>query len=157
MGRKRSKYVGLYGNVAIQKGECPECLTTAFILEGRYACCGRRYGGDTPDRYKREVSAWDRRKKPKKEDQDKVLSIQDNRCIYCGVEFGKHVIRNGRAICLKINWDHFVPYSYSQNNYSHNFVAACHICNSLKSNLCFKTLDEAQIYIQDKRTQKGII
>jgi 5-methylcytosine-specific restriction endonuclease McrA len=59
---------------------------------------------------------------------------------------------------LKVNWDHVVPFSYSQNNYAYNFVAACQICNGIKGSQMFKTLEEARIHIRairDVRVEDG--
>jgi len=39
-----------------------------------------------------------------------------------------------------------VPFSYSQNNYRYNFVAACQICNGLKGSSMFATVEEARAY-----------
>jgi len=60
------------------------------------------------------------------------------------------------VVSLRINFDHVVPFAYSQNNYRHNFVAACHICNSIKSSMMFNTLDEARAYIVATWVVKGI-
>jgi hypothetical protein len=63
--------------------------------------------------------------------------------------------RNGKPIIIKTNWDHQLPYAFSQNNATSNFVAACHVCNGIKSDRLFKTIEEAQVYLASKRKQKG--
>jgi len=35
-----------------------------------------------------------------------------------------------------------------RDNYPYNFVAACQICNGIKSNLMFVSVDAARVYIQ---------
>ncbi|TLZ87260.1 MAG: hypothetical protein E6K00_05760 [Methanobacteriota archaeon] len=70
--------------------------------------------------------------------------------------FNSAVERKGRLIYLKVNWDHFVPFAYSQNNYAYNFVAACQICNGIKGSSTFRTLEEARVYVMAIRTLKGI-
>jgi len=71
------------------------------------------------------------------------------------MRFGERRKRNGKSFTITINWDHRLPYSFSRNNYSRNFVAACQVCNGIKSDKIFQELDEAQIYIQGERKSKG--
>lgn len=40
-------------------------------------------------------------------------------------------------------------------NSTPNFVAACHVCNGIKSDKLFQTLDEARVFIQLAREAKG--
>ena len=63
--------------------------------------------------------------------------------------------RQEKALTIKVNWDHQLPYAFSQNNATSNFVAACHVCNGIKSDRLFKTVEEAQLYLAQKRKQKG--
>ena len=149
-------YVGLYGNIAIQKAYCHDCQCAAFIIDGRHACCGEVFDGN-PTKYKRECSPEPRKRKPSPKECAEVIDLQENRCIYCDMQFGGYALRDGRAIRLKVVFDHFVPYSYTQNNYLYNFVASCHICNGIKNDKCFHSLDEAKIYINGRRSAKGII
>jgi len=100
--------------------------------------------------------AQDRRKAPTAAERQMILELQGNRCLYCEMLFGAAVERKGRLIFLKVNWDHFVPFAYTQNNYAYNFVAACQICNGIKSSMTFKTVEEAKVYIAATRLLKGI-
>lgn len=98
-----------------------------------------------------------KRKIPSKATQNKILALQKNCCIYCNEKFKiTKYIRNGKIKVLKLVWDHFIPFAYSANNYPHNFVAACNVCNSLKSSKMFETLDDAKQYILEKREKKDI-
>lgn len=58
-------------------------------------------------------------------------------------------------VVLQVNWDHKVPFAYSQNNGNQNFVAACQICNRLKSRIMFNSLEEARVYLYYKQIEKG--
>jgi hypothetical protein len=149
-------YVGLYGNVAIQKAYCKDCGCSAFIIDGRHACCGEVFDGEAK-RYKRECTPEPKRRKPSPKECAEVIDLQEGRCIYCEMQFGGYALREGRAIKLKVVFDHFVPYSFTQNNYAYNFVASCHICNGIKSDKCFPDLEEARAYICNRRSVKGII
>ncbi len=56
-----------------------------------------------------------------------------------------------------MNFDHLVPYSYSQNNYPYDFVAACRLCNRIKCNLMFIPIEEARTFIRGKLAGKGTL
>ena len=56
---------------------------------------------------------------------------------------------------LRVEWDHYIPYSYSQDNRVSNFVAACQICNRIKSSLMLPSAEEYRVHIQNKRVEKG--
>lgn len=58
-------------------------------------------------------------------------------------------------IGLKLQWDHVDPWVYSLNNKDQNFVAACQICNGIKSSMIFNSVEEARVYIQGARKTKG--
>lgn len=88
------------------------------------------------------------RRTPTPTERKEILELQQDRCLYCDRLFGTAVIRKEKLVFLRTNFDHFVPFSYSQNNYAYNFVAACQICNGIKSNLMFKTLEEARVYVR---------
>lgn len=151
---KRS-YVAIYGNTAIPRAWCPECKDYSWVISGKIACCDRPME-KTPDRYKRESEPEQHRKLPPKRLRDAQLEAQGHRCLYCERVFGSHVWRKGKRIRLKINWDHLVPYSLTQDNSANNFVAACHICNLLKSDHCFQTVDQARVHILMQWEKKGI-
>jgi hypothetical protein len=76
-------------------------------------------------------------------------------CFYCDRRFGATVFRAGKPIALRINWDHVNPYAYSLNNHDQNFVAACHVCNGIKSSLIFRSTDEAKTHIAGRWQDKG--
>ena len=56
---------------------------------------------------------------------------------------------------LKVHWDHKIPYSYAQDNRDINFVASCSVCNLMKHDRMFETLDEAREYLQTRWETKG--
>jgi 5-methylcytosine-specific restriction endonuclease McrA len=150
----RKPYIGVYGNTKILKGFCTDCEAYAFVIDGALQCCDSPFT-DTPTHYKREIEAVDKRKRPSLAYQEARLIAQDYRCFYCERAFHSVVLRYSRPIPLKIHWDHFVPYAYSRDNSAVNFVAACHVCNAIKSDICFETLAEARIFIESRRQAKG--
>jgi 5-methylcytosine-specific restriction endonuclease McrA len=147
-------YLGIYGNVILPKAYCDNCERTALVRDGRLQCCDKEID-EIPEYYKREIEPEQKRHLPPKKDRDKQLEEQDYRCFYCLRRFDSTVFRKTRAVKLKYVWDHMLPYAFSQNNSATNFVAACQVCNGLKSDMCFKTLDDARLFLNTRWIEKG--
>ena len=141
------EHFALYGNVALQRQYCKSCRGFSFVLDSKLLCCNSPT--DFESRCTKRMSeAEDVRRHPNAEEKRGILEFQGDRCVYCERLFGSAVIKEGRLLFLKVTWDHLVPYSFSQNNYAYNFVAACQICNGIKSDLMFATLEEARVYVR---------
>jgi hypothetical protein len=100
------------------------------------------------------------RSRPNVATQRQILAKQNDRCMYCDLPFGTEILRQGRRgrlVTLRINWDHFVPYSWCATNPNDNWVAACHVCNGLKGPRRFETVGEARRYITNKALDKGYV
>ena len=89
-------------------------------------------------------------------ERKRILDLQGNKCLYCNREFGSMYMRNGKILSTRLHFDHLIPYSYSQNN-TNNFVAVCNICNGIKSNKMFDTVEEVFHYVEYNRKKKGIV
>ena len=111
---------------------------------------------DKPDKYKRMSSAAGIRKKPTARQQRELLEKQENKCFYCGRELGSMYERDGKIKYLRTHFDHRLPFSYLQGNPEEIFVAACHICNSIKSNKMFHSREEVVDYVTWRAKKKGI-
>ena len=153
---RKSPYIALYGNTKIEKAWCTDCDGYSFVVDDKLVCCGQRASG-LPSKYKRESEPEFTRRLPPVAVRRAKLEEQNYRCFYCERRFDSLVYRKGKPVRLKQVWDHQVPHSYSQNNQASNFVAACHICNGIKSSFLFQTLEEAQVYITEKWAEKGIM
>jgi len=138
-----------YGNVALIKKFCPQCRAISIVIDGKCSDCGM--GLNLAEvkrcRLKRESLTESIRHKPPAHIQKEILSHQNNQCIYCGLR-----LDTGR----EINWDHFIPFVFGETS-DRNWVASCRECNSFKSSYLFNSVDEAQIYIQNKRLERGLI
>lgn len=145
--------IAIYGNVPLQRAYCSECDSYAIVKNGILQCCGNPCD-ITPLKYERMSNPDAVRKAPSKSAQDKILQDQEDCCFYCGVRFGSVRHRDGKPFLIRIHWDHKLPYAYSQNNSNGNFVASCHVCNQMKSDKIFQTVDEAQIYLKNKRNSR---
>lgn len=156
----KSRYMGthaaIYGNVAICRQWCTACDGWALIIDGEFSCCDKPTV-ETPTRYRRESEPVQRRSRPPRRQAKAQLDEQGDRCFYCDLQFGAFVSRDGKDVRLTVCWDHFVPWAYNQDNRMRNFVAACQICNGIKSSRCFGTVDEAKEYIASRRAAKGYL
>jgi 5-methylcytosine-specific restriction endonuclease McrA len=132
-----------------------DCQDYSFVIDGQLACCGTPVAV-LPEKYKRESEPEQHRKTPPLKERQRQLEQQDYRCFYCERAFDSHAIRKSKLIRLHVVWDHMIPFAYGQDNSNRNFVAACQICNSIKSDYCFQTVDEAKIHIMNKWKEKGI-
>jgi len=96
-----------------------------------------------------------KRARPRKAVKERILARQRGCCLYCEMEIGSTITRNGKPVTLQINWDHFVPYAYAARNSNDNWVAACHVCNGLKAHRMFDTVQEAKDYVTGRAIAKG--
>ena len=88
----------------------------------------------------------------------KILKFQEWKCIYCGLKFGTKILKDNIPIILRLNWDHFIPRKYLKKEYilesykkdwnNENFVAACHICNTIKNDKVFNSIFQASVFIR---------
>jgi len=154
---ERREHLAIYGNVKIPRIYCGRCKRMTLVIGGITACC------DEPitmvrKRLKKKVMIehLNKRKLPPKKERKRILLVQGNHCLYCNKEFGTPYYYKNKHYFTKINWDHLVPFSYSRENKS-NFVAACNICNHLKSDLIFETVQEVFYYVEHKRKKKGYV
>ena len=147
-------HYAVYGDVVIPRGYCPRCKTHAFIQDGKIGCCDRPFNQSITTS-KQMLDAKLGRKGPSTSYKKRLLEDQDFRCLYCERRFGSTVYRDGKAVTLRVQYDHWSPYVYSINNSNANFVAACHVCNGIKSAFIFDTLEEAKIAIQARWEAKG--
>lgn len=146
--------MAVYGSVSLERGYCNSCQGMTIIKHGKYQCCDGLVEG-LPTKFERMSEPFFQRKTPTKFDKDRILRKQEDRCFYCNVTFGSFRYRNGLPFIVKIEWDHQLPFIYSQNNTAENFVAACHVCNGIKSSHVFQNVEEAQVYLAGKRKSKG--
>jgi 5-methylcytosine-specific restriction endonuclease McrA len=147
--------IAIFGNTQMQRVWCSDCGALTFIRNGHTVCCGHPLETPDPKRYIRECEPYQVRKLPSKQERDETLLRQDGRCFYCDQPLGSTQWRETRRITLRTHWDHLIPYAYSQDNHAINFVAACHVCNGIKSSHVFRTVEDARVFIADRRKLKG--
>ena len=136
-----------YGNVLLKTTVCPDCKAESIVLDGEISCCGLPADVQA-DREKIVVAPRFKRNRPSLARQREILEAQGNRCLYCENEFGTLVAVRGVMRRLGVAWDHLVPFSYSANNRDENFAAACGLCNGVKSNRVFETIEDARAFVK---------
>lgn len=105
--------------------------------------------------YGRGAGGGAQRQAPPATTRRRLRAAQLGRCLYCELPIGTRVKRDGKTVALTAQWDHFVPYSYLAQNPEANWVLACQVCNRIKNDRMFKTVEEARAVILKARTAKG--
>lgn len=96
------------------------------------------------------------RAKPNRLGQETILNSQAHRCFYCGLKFDDWFNYRGHAKKRTVVWDHLSPYALTFNSETDNFVAACSICNGIKSSKVFDTIKAAVYYVREGLHKRGI-
>lgn len=151
----RKGHSALYGDVVIPRGYCLDCDSYAFIIDNELRCCGKRVEDPEFIGFKKMSDCVAIRRGPSRKWQEAIIRTQGGKCFYCDRRFGSCVWRSGKQISLRLHWDHVNPWIYSLSNKDQNFVAACHVCNGIKSSLIFGSIDEARTHITEKWQVKG--
>jgi hypothetical protein len=133
-------WTALYGAERLVRAICPECHHTALVEDGRTACCRAEVAEVEGIRREAEATRW----RVSARIRRRILQEQDWRCLYCARRFGSSVRRHGRTVRLRYEFDHMVPNAFAMDGRELNIAAACHVCNRLKRNLCFASLEEAR-------------
>jgi len=149
-------HIAIYGNVKIPRVRCPHCKHQSLVIEGQTACCGIPISTEElPEIYRLIIQPEYKRRPLSAREKAEAIKAQNNKCLYCGREFGTFLLRYGELVRLYATWDHFVPFSYNQNNHSDNAVFACQYCNMFKSNRMFETVEEAQEWLKQRWLTAG--
>ncbi|WP_306317288.1 MULTISPECIES: HNH endonuclease domain-containing protein [unclassified Streptomyces] len=92
---------------------------------------------------------------PKPAAKKRIHAAQLGRCLYCQLQIGARVKRHGRVVALTAHWDHFIPFAYLAQNPDANWVLSCQVCNGIKSDRIFESVEAARAVILRGRTAKG--
>ena len=153
----RKKEIVFYGNTTLERCRCGACKQMAFVIDNQFQCCGGDYiEQDTGTETVYEVRPEWRRKGPSKGRRKELLEQQENKCIYCGQLFGTYAKKKRKTVKLQVRYDHFMPYCSAFNNKDENYVAACNICNGIKADKSFDSIEAARDHIMHRIYEKGI-
>lgn len=145
LGLMHKRIPHIYGETAIPSDYCADCEDRSLIVDSKFNCCKGPVAYKTPDDYRCECDfVGAPRKLPRKNKMQLILKIQKGRCLYCDAPFGSTRFRKGYLEVVALEWDHYIPFSVTRQNY--DFVAACTACNRHKSSRIFNSVDEIRAY-----------
>lgn len=153
-----NKHMALYGNTKIQREYCTKCKMYAFILNGVIQCCDSKLDISQEVTHSKRMTCPEAvRRRPSYAARKAMLELQEGKCIYCSIPFGTPFwsTRQKKILTTRVCYDHLVPFKYSQDNRDINFVCACQLCNAIKYDMIFQTIEEARLYVNKRRAQKG--
>lgn len=90
------------------------------------------------------------------ESVERVTVQQDHLCAYCNLPFGSVVSYRGETVQTPVG-DHFTPFSHSGATRVSNLVVSCQICNGIKSDQLFESIEHASRFILVRRMEKKIV
>ena len=96
-----------------------------------------------------------RRRRPGKGLAAHLLEIAEGCCAYCTLPIKATTYRRNRLVRLRLEWDHFVPYSYLVANPVANWQVSCHVCNRLKTAGFYNSVEIAAQVILRMRERLG--
>lgn len=138
----------LYSGLCLLRGVCTVCGNECLICNDKTSSCcfGPAIIYETGKISKETVSAGKKqRKQPSYSAKVKILEIQNDRCYWCGREFGSYVVSPKlNLVMLRPYWDHYIPYSFCGASSDSNFVASCQRCNSHKSSKLFAVIHDEE-------------
>ncbi len=150
------RHIGVYGSNKLERAYCPNCETTAFIIDGRIQCCDSKVDSTDEELEVKYLSEGKRKRKTIPYATKKlIIEFQDNKCFYCRKKFGTVYAKKGTNDfkVTTVAFDHISPHIYSRSN-THNIVAACNLCNGVKSDRMFESLEEAMKIISEEVNAK---
>lgn len=150
-----NRHNAVYGNVVIPRIYCGKCKDYCLVIKGIKQCCDEPIEYEFTNKSKVICEPQQIRKRPPKKERDLLWVLQKGKCLYCDKKIGTIYERNGKILFTKECYDHYIPYSFSFDNRKTNFVLACHICNGIKSNKMFNTVEEVREYVFIRREKKG--
>lgn len=87
--------------------------------------------------------------------KDARIAEQDGRCVYCQRQFGAPILHNGEVEILEPQLEHFVPRAASGRTTDSNVTYADQVCNRLKSDFIFDTVEEVTEFLAREWTRTG--
>jgi len=75
-----------------------------------------------------------------------LIEQQNGLCAYCLTPFGSVIRHRNRLKISAINFDHAMPFSFTNGNDLTNWVAACNFCNMIKGNKVFQDFESIRTF-----------
>jgi 5-methylcytosine-specific restriction endonuclease McrA len=137
-----------FGSNTMLRMKCPRCKKTALVIDAVIQCDCDYKIRKVPSEitFKRETHAEVKRKKLSVYMKKEILQVQDYKCAYCDCNI---------QLDENTHFDHFIPWVFSGNSRPYNMVASCALCNNIKYSHHFDTMEEARLYISQKRAKRN--
>lgn len=87
--------------------------------------------------------------------QKQLIKEHNNICFYCEHKIGSPYWYKDKIRLSRKAFDHFLPFTYVQENPDKNWVLSCNLCNAIKSKKIFHSRKEARDYVKHRRKKKG--
>lgn len=91
-------------------------------------------------------------RKPYRQHCNRLVEAQGGLCLYCLLPFGSEVRWKHRRRTLRAEIDHLVPVAWKDDNRTSNLAAACQVCNSVKADGMYDTIEAARDAIAQRTT-----
>ena len=82
------------------------------------------------------------------------IAEQFGRCVYCQRKFGSAVLHNGKVEILSPQQEHVKPRAAKGRTSDSNIGYACHVCNALKSDFLFASVEEIVTFLKSEWERK---
>lgn len=155
---KMKTHKAVYGKVSMVRACCPVCGEFSFVIDGEMACCGAKPPDLDPKYIIRMTKGRKRKKRPTPARQKVLLESQNYKCFYCGCDLRNSWYVGGRMKLPKrvtIHYDHLVPWVYSIDDGVQNIVAACSVCNMIKTSRVFPTVEKLREWVLSRREKRN--
>lgn len=146
----------IYGKVSLVRSYCPDCESYAFVIDGAMACCGSPVTDGKPEIIKKMTRGNILKRYLNPSAKKIILESQNHKCFYCRCDLVSSWYMGGkmkRPQKVSVHFDHIVPWVFSQNDDVSNFVAACNVCNRIKFDRIFSTIEKLREWVLLKRAK----
>ena len=101
----------IIGKIILFRLLCPKCGEYNLSGDNYFLCtyCKTKYDGEKIE--SQRIVTGVKRKNYSVTGKKYLLQKQDNKCFYCGNEFGIYYYKSGRVRTLAYHADHQIPYS----------------------------------------------
>ena len=89
---------------------------------------------------------------------NRVIELQGHICAYCTLPFGSvYKDKKGRERITTVVADHWIPWAVGGDSIGANCIAACDLCNHLKTDHVYDSLQSASRDLLIIRMERGYV
>jgi 5-methylcytosine-specific restriction endonuclease McrA len=147
-----------YGKVVMPRAKCSECHAMSFVEDGMSVCCGADVDTDVVGSKKQMTQGRPHRRHLPGRIKQTILEAQEGKCFYCQCDLSSTWYISPRMKTprrVRTEFDHLLPFAFCNDQNTSNFVAACNVCNRIKYDRVFDSVEKLVSYIEFKRGRLG--